>query len=185
MEAHDMLDLHLADAGRGQGTGREGQGRRAGDRDGGTGPEGRGQREPARSEDSTRSGQGAGRCGYEPGAGRPALPLARCVTESRCGRDFSVPARSPRVPFTGAVVPLPASQALLLRVRSDWQMVAYGSPAGSRDGTEAQGAICAPVSAPHGARPHLGPPEAALCRPWLLLILQSPWTLRPWRTVTF
>lgn len=32
MEARDMLDLHLADAGRGQGTGREGQGRRAGDR---------------------------------------------------------------------------------------------------------------------------------------------------------
>lgn len=80
MEARDMLDLHVADAGRGQGTGREGQGRRAGDRDGGTGPEGRGQREPARSEDSTSSGQGAGRCGYEPGAGRPALPLARCVT---------------------------------------------------------------------------------------------------------
>lgn len=32
MEARDMLDLHLADAGRGQGTGREGQGWRAGDR---------------------------------------------------------------------------------------------------------------------------------------------------------
>lgn len=43
MEAGDMLDLHLADAGREQGTGREGQGWRAGDRERGTGPEGRGQ----------------------------------------------------------------------------------------------------------------------------------------------
>lgn len=103
---------------------RERDGQRAG---------GRGSR--ARSADGTSSGHG------EPGAWRLALPLARCVTWSKCGRGFGVPARSPRVPFAGAVIPpLSASRALLLRVYSDGQMVGYGSPARSRDGTKAKGA---------------------------------------------
>lgn len=123
---------------------------RAGDREGGTGTEGRGQREPARSEDSTSSGQGAGRCGYEPGAGRPALPLARCVTESRCVRDFSVPARSPRAPFTGAVVPLPASQALLLSLQrlADGHLRKPGPVSGWDRGPGRD--LCASQCAPRG-----------------------------------